>query len=57
MWFTWTISIFRLQSVQKKEWRNPSAFEAFQTVWVPKEEHYFDACQVRSHCDLVIWGG
>lgn len=37
--------------------RDPSTFEAFQTVWVPREEHYFTACQVRSHCDLVIWGG
>ena len=45
-----------IQKIRLME-RNPSAFEAFQTVWVPREEHYFDACQVRSHCDLVIWGG
>ena len=37
--------------------RDPSAFEAFQNIWIPREKYYFTACGVRSHCDLVIWGG
>ena len=36
--------------------RNPAAFEAFQTMWIPREEAYFSACQVREHCDLVLNG-
>ena len=36
--------------------RNPAAFEAFQTMWIPREEAYFSACQVREHCDLILHG-
>ena len=36
--------------------RDPSAVETFRTIWIPREEHYFDACRVRSHCDLVLRG-
>ena len=36
--------------------RNPAAFEAFQTTWIPREEAYFSACQVREHCDIVLNG-
>lgn len=36
--------------------RNPAAFEAFQTMWIPREEAYFSACQVREHCDIVLNG-
>lgn len=36
--------------------RNPAAFEAFQTMWIPREEAYFTACRVREHCDLVLNG-
>lgn len=36
--------------------RNPAAFEAFQTMWIPREETYFAACQVREHCDIVLNG-
>ena len=34
--------------------RDPSVVEAFRTVWIPREEHYFDACQVRGCCGLVL---
>lgn len=36
--------------------RNSAAFEAFQTMWIPREEAYFSACQVREHCDIVLNG-
>lgn len=36
--------------------RNPAAFEAFQTMWIPREEAYFSACRVREHCDIVLNG-
>ena len=35
--------------------RGPSSFERFQTIWIPREEHYFTAYKVRNYCDLVIW--
>ena len=53
--FTMDISPER-QQIRLKE-RDPSSFERFQTIWIPREEHYFTACQIRSYCDLVVWGG
>ena len=43
------------QKIRLKE-RERSSFERFQTIWIPREEHYFTACRIRSCCDLVIWG-
>ena len=34
--------------------RNPESFEAFQTMWIPREEYYFKHCEIRSHCDFVL---
>ena len=36
--------------------RDPSAVGAFRTIWVPREEYYFDSCQVRGCCGLVLRG-
>ena len=36
--------------------RDPAAVEMFQRVWIPREEAYFTAYQVRSCCDLCISG-
>ena len=44
------------QQIRLKE-RDPSSLERFQTIWIPREEHYFTACQIRNCCDLVTWGG
>lgn len=43
------------QKIRLKE-RDPSSYDMFQTIWGPREEHYFTACHVRNCCDLVIWG-
>lgn len=34
--------------------RNPALVDAFQTLWIPKEEYYFQACLVRESCDFVL---
>ena len=34
--------------------RDPAALPAFQSRWIPKEELYFIACQVRENCDKVF---
>ncbi len=44
------------QKIRLKK-RDSSSFERFQTIWIPREEHYFTACQTRNCCDLVVWGG
>ncbi len=44
------------QEIRLKE-RDPSSLEKFHTIWIPREEHYFTACQIRSCCDLVIQEG
>lgn len=31
-----------------------SNLEAFQKVWIPREEFYFETCQVQECCDFVI---
>ena len=36
--------------------RNPSTFEAFQTIWIPREEQYFKVCDVRENCELILNG-
>ena len=41
-------------SLRRLTARDPSVVEAFRTVWIPREEHYFDACQVRGCCGLVL---
>ncbi len=44
------------QQIRLKE-RDPSSLEKFHTIWIPREEHYFTVCQIRSCCDLVIQEG
>jgi len=44
------------QEIRLKE-RDPLSFERFQTIWIPREEHYFTACKIRSCCDLIILCG
>ena len=34
--------------------RNPESFEAFKTMWIPREEYYFKHCEIRKHCDFVL---
>ena len=34
--------------------RNPESFEAFQTMWIPREEYFFKHCEIRKHCDFVL---
>lgn len=34
--------------------RNPALVDAFQTLWIPKEEYYFQACRVRESCDFMF---
>lgn len=42
------------QQIRLKE-RDPSSFENFQNIWIPREELYFTACQICDCCDLVVW--
>ena len=44
----------QLQKIRLKE-RDPSSFESFQAVWIPREEYYFTVCKVRRCCDLLLW--
>lgn len=37
--------------------RDSSSLERFQSIWIPREEHYFTVCQVRNRCDFVLWNG
>ena len=34
--------------------RDADAVHAFLTAWIPREEQYFSACEIRDRCDLVI---
>ena len=34
--------------------RNLTTFDNFKNIWIPKEEYYFDKCNVRNACDFVI---
>lgn len=43
------------EQIRRIRQRNGQAeAERFRNVWIPLEEHYFSACEVPEHCDLVI---
>lgn len=34
--------------------RNPDALEAFFSTWIPREEYYFNVCEIRNSCNLIL---
>lgn len=40
--------------MQRIEMRNPDKVEMFQKKWIPLENHYFEAFDVKQHCDLIL---
>jgi len=35
--------------------RNPNTYDLFQKVWIPREETYFQSCNVREDSDLLLF--
>ena len=33
--------------------RNPDKYDRFVNEWIPLEDHYFEACDIASSCDLI----
>lgn len=40
--------------IKRLKARNPAKLEAFKSVWIPREEKYFDTCKIRESCDIII---
>ena len=40
--------------IKRLKARNPAKLEAFKSVWIPREEKYFDTCKIRESCDMII---
>ncbi|HCH82408.1 MAG TPA: hypothetical protein DE316_04930 [Eubacterium sp.] len=40
--------------IERLKARNPEKLEAFKSVWIPREEKYFDTCKIRESCDIII---
>ncbi len=40
--------------LERIEKRNPMKLEAFRTMWIPREEYYFDTCAIRENSDYII---
>ncbi len=34
--------------------RNKNTLQNFITTWIPKEEYYFEKCDVKNACDIII---
>ena len=42
--------------IERLKARNHEKLEAFKSVWIPREEKYFDICKIRESCDIIITG-
>ena len=40
--------------LKRLEKRNPMKLDAFKTMWIPREEYYFETCNTKENADLVL---
>ncbi len=40
--------------LKRLEKRNPMKLDAFKTMWIPREEYYFETCKTKENADLVL---
>ncbi len=57
----WDLSLFLQVSAEEQQGRlllrnGAKGMVAFLTRWIPREESYFAACDVKSRCDAVVDG-
>ncbi len=48
------LDISEKEQLARLRQRDPALVDAFQTLWIPREEYYFQACRVRESCDFVF---
>lgn len=40
--------------IERLEKRNPNKLDAFKTIWIPREEYYFETFNTKENADVVL---